>query len=399
MTPKPGRALTSLLIGATVVVVGGSVVAVWLVQRSGQDAGDLEFLPVVLCYGLVGIAVVARRPANAVGWIFLVAGVASAIGILCKVIGVGAAPLGDDAPSYAVWAAWVSLIYVELVALPFVYAFLLFPDGRFLTRRWRWIGVAAVVVSAVDAVIVAISDQNFSHPASGSADDVNFPGLEHPLRLVDGGRLVVAYGDVLAPLSVALLVTAVVSVAIRYRRARGVERLQIRWFLASVVVAMTLWVPTIAFWPDHITDVFAVVFPLIPLACGVAILRYRLYDIDRLVSRTVSYALVTGVALAVYLGIVTATTRLLPAQTSAWGVAAATLAAATVFRPLLHLVRDRVDRRFDREHFDATATVDAFGRQLRDVADPERVAAELMAAVRTTVGPEQVGLYLEDRTR
>ena len=398
MTPKPGTALTSLLVGATVIVVGGSVTAVWSVLRSGQDPSDLEFLPVVLCYGLVGIAVVARRPANAVGWVFLVAGVSSAIGILCKVVGVGAAPLGASAPAIAVWAAWFSLIYVELVALPLVYAFLLFPDGHFLSPRWRWLGVAAVVVGAASAVTVAISDQNFGHPASGTAADANFPGLVHPLQLVDGGRLLVLYADVLGPAMIVLVASAGVSVAIRYRRSRGVERLQIRWFLAAVVVAMAVWIPTIAFLPDYNTDVFAALFPLIPLACGVAILRYRLYDIDRLVSRTVSYAVVTGLALAVYLGIVTATTRLLPPQTSAWGVAAATLTAAAGFRPLLHRVRVRVDRRFDREHFDAAATVEAFGRQLRDVADPDRVATGLVAGVRATVGPAHVGLHLVDRT-
>jgi threonine/homoserine efflux transporter RhtA len=129
--------------------------------------------------------------------------------------------------------------------------------------------------------------------------------------------------------------------------------------------------PTIAFVSDDNTDVFAALFPLIPLACGVAILRHRPYDIDRLVSRTVWYAVVTGLAFAVYLVTVTATTRPLPAQTSAWGVAAATL---------------------------ATATVSAFGRQLREVAEPDRVATGLVDAVRTTVGPAHVGLHLVDRT-
>jgi len=398
MTSGPGRLLTWMLFCAFVIVVGGSALAVALCLHSGQDAGDLEFLPVVLCYGLVGIAVVARRPANAVGWVFLVAGVGSAVGILCKVIGVGAASLGAAAPTYAVWAGWFSLIYVELVALPIMYVFLLFPDGHFLSGRWRWVGAAAVTVSVASAVVVAVSDQNFGHPASGNPADANFPGLEHPLQLVDGGRLLVLYSDVLGPMVILLFAVSVVSVAIRYHRARGVERLQIRWFLAAVVVAMAVWIPTIAFLPDYNTDVFASLFPLIPLACGVAILRYRLYDIDRLVSRTVSYAVVTGLALAVYLGIVTATTRLLPAQTSAWGVAAATLGAAAVFRPLLHRVRDRVDRRFDREHFDAATTVEAFGRQLRDVADPDQVATGLVDAVRTTVGPVHVGLHVLDRT-
>jgi hypothetical protein len=392
-----GRSITAVrwgLVACAVVLIAGPVETVVVVLRSDLDRSLLGFLPVVVTYGAVGMAIVARRPGNAIGWIFVASGVTGSIGLLCKAIGTSAVPMGASAPWWAVWAGWLSLIYVELVSLPYLFLFLLFPDGHLLSRRWRWVAIAGVMVTTGSAVIVAVSDQNFARSRSGQPGDLNFPGMVHPLQLLPHEPAGFLYDNIFAPLSLAVLALSVVSLVVRYRRSRGAERQQLRWFLAASAFAVSVFVVTAIFWPDQITVAFSLLFPLIPVACGVAILQYHLYDIDRLISRTVSYVVVSGLALAVYVGVVSATTYLVPRQTSSWGVAVATLAAAAVFRPLLVRVRRAVDRRFDRRHVDAVAAAESFGRRVAERAEPDATVVELVDVVDETLAPVSIAVLL-----
>jgi hypothetical protein len=190
----------------------------------------------------------------------------------------------------------------------------------------------------------------------------------------------------------------VVSVILRFRRSTGIERLQLRWFaLAASLLGATfvLQVP-LGGMPTAYGDIaFSAVVAFVPIACGIAILRYRLYDIGRIISRTAAYAIVTGLLLATYALVVTSVSRVL-GETSTLAVAAATLAAAALFRPLLSRVQRIVDRRFNREKVDAQRAVDEFGARLTDGAEPERVVANLEAVVNRTLQPDGCTIWIGD---
>jgi hypothetical protein len=258
--------------------------------------------------------------------------------------------------------------------------FLLFPDGRPLSRRWRWVAVAVVVNSSLGALMVAISNLNFSDPTVlKGTDQLNYPGLQHPLPLVDPHRLEASY-VLYQNVEIALMLLAVASLVVRYRRSAGVERPQVRWVMFAAAVAVSGFVLCLALAPDLTVVAFGILFSLIPIACGIAILRYRLYDIDRIISRTTSYVLVTGLLLASFALVVTSVTRVLPPGSSS---------AAVVQRV--------VDRRFDRASYDASRTVEVFGRWLRDQVDPDATSAELLDVVRRTMAPTSTALHLTTR--
>jgi peptidoglycan/LPS O-acetylase OafA/YrhL len=187
----------------------------------------------------------------------------------------------------------------------------------------------------------------------------------------------------------------VFSVALRWRRSSGIERLQLRWFLAAVVAVAIGFLLT--FHNSGANAAFGFTVSLIPIACGVAILRYRLYDIDRIISRAASYAIVTGVLLVTYALVVTSVTRLMP-DASTLAVAAATLSAAALARPLYRRVQQAVDRRFNRARYDAQHTVDDFGARLRHEVDTDLVAGDLLGVVRLTLQPAGVALWLRGRS-
>jgi drug/metabolite transporter (DMT)-like permease len=205
---------------------------------------------------------------------------------------------------------------------------------------------------------------------------------------------------------VAICIVAAVWAAVRRTwRSTGVERLQMRLFAASIALLILVLMPAqYLATHGHSTGryvLLSVAFALIPLSCGVAILRYRLYDIDRIIGRTTAYVLVTGVLLCVYVAVVTSLTSLVPesgstGQTDSWAVAVATLVAAGLFRPVLRWARRVVDRRFNREQFDAERAVEAFAVRLRDEVESGQVRADLLAVLGATVQPASTGLWLRE---
>jgi hypothetical protein len=289
------------------------------------------------------------------------------------------------------WAAWVSVVYIELVGLPITLTFLLFPDGRLPSLRWRPVLVLATVNVVVGATIVAVSNMDFSDPTVDGTTE-NFPGIPHPLELVDPHVLSPAYVGYQV-MEVVLLLAAALSLVVRYRASGSATRAQIRWVTFAATAATTGYALSVAFWSDHIVVAFAALFPLVPVACGVAILRYRLYDIDRIISRTASYAVVTTLVLAVYALAVTSASGLLPEGSSTFVVAAATLLAAALVRPLLSRVQSVVDRRFNRQKVDAQRAVDEYGAQLVDEVDLARAGDELLRVTQRVMSPSLVGLW------
>jgi len=333
----------------------------------------------------VGLLVARRRPGNPIGWIFL----AFAFAFLFSIDAANYAvlvfrvhrtlPLGRLAVFLA--PAWVPVLV--LAPLPIV----LFPDGKIPPGRWRWTFWGYVVFGV--AFLAALCQQNFgafTEPGvmidkSGSLSALTAP--KHGLAAVlDKATLVVYAASVASMVAYQIL---------RFRHSRGDERQQLKWFLASGALAVGGLI--VATQSNTLGFMFVCIVAL-PLGIGFGILKYRLYDIDRLISRTVSYALLTGLLVGIFVGLVLLTTRVLPFS-SPVGVAAATLAAAALFAPLRGRLQRIVDRRFNRARYDAEATVAAFGARLRDAVDPETVLSELAAAAGGSLQPAHVSVWIK----
>jgi hypothetical protein len=274
---------------------------------------------------------------------------------------------------------------------------LLFPDGRLPSPRWRWALWAYLAVAGLwIAGTLIISAQVI---------------IGHHIRVDSGGNLLVidhpagsaawwgAVQDLFFPLLGACWLASVAGQAISYRRSSGERRQQLKWLLGGSVVAVAGGLVAVPFSnsPDHVLQVigtaglFAVL--ALPVCMGVAILRYRLYDIDRLISRTLAYALVTGLLVGVYAGLVLLATQVL-GFSSTWAVAASTLAAAALFSPVRRRVQRVVDRRFNRARYDADAAVAAFADRLQDAVDLDAVRGDLAATAQGALQPAGLSVWV-----
>jgi hypothetical protein len=248
------------------------------------------------------------------------------------------------------------------------------------------LGCGATVLSG------ALSPQPVPNPADAAAPLQNPWGMEKLLQATEIG---INLGGFLLILPMA---AAVVSIFLRLRSVAGVARQQLRWIASgaatAIVGVLVFPIAEIFGWPDALaTLVWTTGFACLPLSFTVAILRYRLYDLDRIISRTVTYAAVTGLLVAAYAGLVTAVSRLTPSG-STLAVAASTLAVAALFQPLRRRVQAGVDRRFNRTRYDAARTVEQFRLRLRDEVDLDAVRTDLLAVVHQTVQPAGAGLWL-----
>jgi hypothetical protein len=282
--------------------------------------------------------------------------------------------------------AWVPAILMILL-LP-----VLFPDGRPLSPGWRplvWAIMAGALVSLIGSALVP--------------GIVDAPSLPNPLGLsgAAGARLEQALPKLFLGLPV-VAVAATASLIVRFRRARGVERQQLKWLayaagvLALASVIQDSW---LGGWATAAVDVALLA---IPTAIGVAILRYRLYDIDRLINRTLVYGLLTAMLAAVYAAVVLALGQLfggIGSEPPSWAVAGATLAVAALFQPARRRIQAVVDRRFNRRKYDAAKTIDAFGARLRDQVDLDTLLVELLAVVDQTMQPTTASLWLRQSAK
>ena len=384
------RALTvARWVLATIFVVGmvlGSLLSL------AWANGAWVFVPAALGYGLVGLVITGHRPQNPVGWVFLGAGASYGLFFSATAASVQLIPEGGDPPwSSGLLALLGSVTGGVFLLMCTTFTLLLYPEGL-PSRRWRpvlWLGGAAAAAMAAGNVF---------------ASPVTIPVADDGIKVANplfGDDLVTVQswigqigGTVLFACSLAGLVSAV----LRTWRSTGVQRMQMRWFAASV--ALVLFVPLLSALVGGDWNVtalaVAITLPCVPVSCGVAILRYRLYEIDRIISRTLSYALVTGLLLAVYAVIVTSVTQLLPGTSNTFAVASATLAAAAAFRPIFRRVQGAVDRRFNRGSYNAHQTVETFAARLRDEVDPDEVSADLLAVLNRTVEPRGVALWVKD---
>lgn len=378
-------------LGAAVLTTVGVTTAVetaagaWMVAFAALGAD-------VLAFASVGAILALRRPGNVVGLVLLASGpliVATFCGFL---FGARLTEVrGPDDP-LAVLASFVGslTIFGTLIVVGPVLA-LVFPDGRLPGRRWRW-PVAAIGGALVVGRIMALS-----RPGPLNVGLANNPfGLQGTAWV----EPVSTIGGTLSALTLpAALLLAVAAVAVRFRRAGRVEREQLKWFLAANVVVVTLLLLSTSDPAPDTTwlDVLSMAsLSLPPIAIGIAILRYRLYDIDRLISRTVSWAVVTGVLVAVFVGAVVTLQAILAGVTQGQtlAVAGSTLVAFALFQPVRRRVQAAVDRRFDRARYDAQRTVDAFAEELRNEVDLTTLRAALVATTADAVRPVNATVWL-----
>jgi hypothetical protein len=392
------RPATAWLLGGMLLALAIAAVPLSRLAHQSLNASNGS-VPVWIdaAYGAVGLTVAWRKPGNPLGWIFLLGGLFGA--------------LSEDASYYMVadyrlhhgdlpfgWAAvltqpgWAPLIALLGIAL------LLFPDGRLPSRRWRWLlwtflGVAALWIGGTEVVSVgAIAG--------------------HHIRVDSGGNLLALSGNltgpdawwgvvqaVFFPLLTLCWLLSVASQVVNYRRSTGDRRQQLKWLLTGAVATVACLIFNVALSGRsgvadlaHSAASIAGLLAL-PVSMSVAVFKYRLLDIDRILSRTLSYAIVTGLLVGVYAGLVLLATRVLTVHTPI-AVAGATLAAAALFTPVRRRVQRAVDRRFNRARYDADRTLAAFTARLNEAIDLDAVRGDLAATVQAALEPMHVSVWM-----
>jgi hypothetical protein len=346
----------------------------------------------LVSFSTVGAVIAARRPDNAVGWSLLTMGLALGVAFVGQVYAdytLVARP--GSLPGGAV-AVWLSLWTPVLALVAATFFCLLFPDGRPPSNRWRWAGRLASTGGVLLVLGVSL--------APGTLDERNYPGARNPVGVEGAGRLLEGTTTAGTALALVALLLAMVSMFVRFRRSIGVERQQLKWIVYAGAAAASGFALTLFLSGQLANAVFAVAFLAfigVPVAAGFAIMRYRLYEIDLLINRTLVYVPLTAMLALVYVGGVVGLQyvfRTFTGQESTLAIVASTLVIAAWFSSLRQRLQAFVDRRFYRRKYDAAKTLSTFSARLRDETDLEALSADLVGVVRETMQPAHVSLWL-----
>jgi hypothetical protein len=378
---------TVLAVLTLMLLAGGLVLSALVGQLSVLGSGPI--VPVAVVYAAVGLVVARRQPGNPVGWIlitfivvFLLSGVGGGYAALYYRFGHHGLPLAPVAVLLTpLWAP--ALLLFPLVIL-------LFPDGRLASRRWQWVLLAYVLVGAVASVAL------FSPAVTAVA--------RHDVRIDAAGNLISTSRPHSGPLAAApaltlglilvIVLSFVAHQVLSWRRATGERRQQLKWLATGAAVTLIVIAASLGFSSISVVgEVLGIGIAALPVGIGVGILKYRLYEIDRIISRTLAYAIVTGVLVGVYAGLVLLATQVLGFRSSV-AVAVSTLAAAALFHPLRRRVQRTVDRRFNRARYDADQTVTAFAARLKDAVDLDSVRDDLASVVEKALEPVHASMWI-----
>jgi hypothetical protein len=366
-----------------------------------DTVGAVLFTALVLSFSTVGALIATRRPQNRIGWILIAAGFALGATILASgYVDFSLAAARGRLPGTE-WVAWFAQwVWVPGFGPALTFLLLLFPDGRLPSRGWRpvgWLAVAAMVTLAFGS---AFTPGPF----------VDRPEVTNPLGLAPFGGSLLEEGGVgwlLFPASVVLSATSMV---VRFRRATGEERQQIKWFALAAAFAAVGWVTiTFAYGSEEGLVVVGaqllqlISFLSIPLAVGIAVLKYRLYDIDLLINRALVYGVLTASLALVYFGGVATTQTIFRSLTGQeqqpqLAIVVSTLVIAGLFNPLRRRIQGFIDRSFYRRKYDAKKTLETFSAKLRDETDLDALSSDLVGVVRETMQPVHVSLWLRPET-
>ncbi len=390
MRARTARRVAGCTAAASVALIGAGLVLAYadrhLVSASLTEwtVSGVSGQVVNAAVPIAGFVLASRRPENRIGWLFLVAGLGLGISGFsgayaphALVAHPGAWPAGR---AFGWLSNWIWIISVAMLA----FLFLLFPTGYVRSRRWRlaaWFTGGAFALAAVCMLIAAT--RSWAHPFTLS-------GPASP-----GGLTAVFFGIAVVLISVTLLVS-VVALVVRFVKSTGEERLQLKWCAAAALVLAVVFVASNWVNSAAVNILESLAFVGLWTAIAVAVLKYRLYDIDRIISRTLAYAIVTGLLVGVYAGLVLLATQVLGLHTPV-AVAVATLAAAALFNPVRRRVQHAVDRRFNRARYDADRTVAAFAARLKDEVDLDSVQADLAGVVSGALEPAHVSMWVSRR--
>lgn len=382
------------------LLMGVSIALVALTPDGHGDPESAAWAIINAPFAIVAIIILARQPHNRIGWILMALGLVGALPLTAY----GVLALATDLPGgptavllgQSIWAPSFATVGAGLL--------LRFPTGKLPSPGWHWVDWLAVPAGTIPGLVFLVYPGDFG--------EFGFPDARNPLGVEWIGEIGGAAFAVF--LLVPLVVTiGVASLVIRFRHSRGVERQQLKWLTVAAFLIGALYLVgmvggaindaagggTNPVWLEAIQDASGNSFILIPIAIGLAILRYRLFDIDRIISRTLAYAILTAILGAVFAGIVVGLQALaLPfVQDSELAVAASTLAVAALFGPLRRRVQDTVDQHFDRARYDAARLAESFGSRLRDRLDLDDVSAELAKTAREALRPASVAVWLRAR--
>lgn len=364
-----------------------------------DDAEGLSFTVAFGVFPVVGLVILLKRPRNPLGWNFAFIGLIAGIGLFSWSYSEYSYFVADEPLPLAVLVAWAgSWTWYPLIASIVVLPLLLFPEGL-LSRRWRpvlWTAIGTVV--AVTLLTATPSTFVMGETAGGAAE----LRLENPFGLWESNGNVedhpVLQGAWIVLLG--LVGLGVLSLVLRFRRSRGRERLQMKWFMfAGALMLANLTVGSLipSFDDSFVSGaMFVIAIAALPATCGIAIVRHQLYDIDVIINRTLVYGLLTAILIGAYLGIVFVLQQLLTGVTedSDLAVAASTLAVAAMFTPLRSRIQAFIDRRFYRRKYNVQQTLQGFTTQVRDEVDIERLAGGLASVVQETMQPAHVSLWV-----
>ena len=386
----------------------GCVVAFEALYRG--SLWSLSLLVVVVSSALVGAVVASRQPRNPVGWFLVVSATCWAVNeatgryaVYGLVIEPGSLPLARLMAWPSTWMWEPALLLIGLF-LP-----LYFPDGHLLSPRWRPVLWLALLFSVGFGVFFgALFPGEVDELSPGVGGDV--PGVVNPLGIEALRPLdrVTQVDIILAVLLMVLVLCSVASLVVRFRRSSGEERQQMKWltyaaaaYFATLLLVMSL--PADSAWYRAVDSLSTLVLAGLPVAVGIAILKYRLYEIDLIINRTLVYGSLTVMLALIYFGGVATTQAIFRALTGQQeqpqlAVVVSTLAIAALFMPLRHRIQSFIDRRFYRSKYNARKTLEAFSAQLRNETDLDALNSDLVGVVRETMQPAHVSLWLRDDT-
>ena len=373
------------------VLIGGGVALAYADRRlvpaslTGWTVSNISGQAVNAAVPVVAFVLASRRPGNRIGWLFLVAGLALDLSGFSRQYALHALIAAPGSWPAGRAAAWLfNVIWMIPVAM-LAFILLLFPTGHVHSRRWRragWYIGGAFTVANVWLVIVAT--RLWAHPLTSTFSQAGSPVGSPVLDLM------------IAVLISAALLVSVAALVVRFARSSGEERLQLKWCASAALLLVVVFVASIWLNSATVNVLQSLAFLCLWAAIAVAVLKYRLYDIDRIISRTLAYTIVTGLLVGVYAGLVLLATQVLTLK-SPVAVAGSTLVAAALFSPLRSRVQRAVDRRFNRARYDADQMVAAFSARLKNAVDLDAVPADLASVVQRALEPAHVSVWISER--
>lgn len=383
------------------VVLGGVAASIWLSWDSGESLGDAtSFSLGVAFFTFVGALIVWRQPNNKIGWLFAVIGILWVTGDAAARYSTFVYQSGGGETSLVRLGAWYGeWFWFMFLMLTFSILPQLFPTGRPMNERWGRIAKAIFVFVLVMTCLAMLEDELDLIAASRTVGTVHNPFGIPGLHDIETGPVAI----VLLTGGLASVMTGLTAIVLRFRRARGEERQQLKWFTLAVVILIAQFAVQ-SFAADDgsghgVPWLTGIALALVPTSAAVAIFRYRLYDIDLVVNRALVYAVLSAVLAAAYLGIVVLLQNIFApfTQDSDIAVAGSTLAVAALFRPVRARVQEFIDRRFYRHKYDASETLEEFATSLRDEVDLESLSRELVGVVSFTMQPAYASLWLRGK--